>query len=403
MKELTVSNIPDYLISKNIFDEGTELEVIDLFEAKESVEGFVNLIFQATDKKNGRSVVIKQVAPHATRIESNVRMEIDVARLKNEISVLIFWNSLTPDITPEIYLFDEEDNVIAMEDLTHLSLVRFEFIRMKKFENFGKRMGEFFAHNLFCTSKLSLTKYKHKSVENFFHNVAGMTLLGPVFDTNIISTFLRPMNPPLQKIRENFIRNKKIQDKIKFYKYDFENNKECLIHTDLHTSNIMINDEHVKIIDTEFAIFGPIAQDFGRLYGSLITNYLSWYGVHDDDQAKIKDFQEYILSTIEIIYNSFTKEFTEIWNTSIKENYRLKRIDLDEYLHNKLQDILAYTAINASSRLAELALPPDLKRLSVEDRKLPMELILSASEKMLCPDRPFNTIYDFTDMLKNLK
>ena len=53
------------------------------------------------------------------------------------------------------------------------------------------------------------------------------------------------------------------------------NNAQALIHGDLHTGSIFVNQEETRVIDPEFAFFGPMAYDVGVLIGNLIMNYLS--------------------------------------------------------------------------------------------------------------------------------
>ena len=46
-------------------------------------------------------------------------------------------------------------------------------------------------------------------------------------------------------------------------KQSFLTSAQALLHGDLHTGSIFINDKEMKVIDPEFAFFGPIGYDVG--------------------------------------------------------------------------------------------------------------------------------------------
>ncbi len=53
------------------------------------------------------------------------------------------------------------------------------------------------------------------------------------------------------------------------------NNAQALLHGDLHTGSIFVNQDSTKVIDPEFAFYGPMAYDIGALIANLTMNYIS--------------------------------------------------------------------------------------------------------------------------------
>jgi 5-methylthioribose kinase len=45
---------------------------------------------------------------------------------------------------------------------------------------------------------------------------------------------------------------------------------QALIHGDLHTGSIFINENSLKVIDPEFAFYGPMGYDVGNIIANLI-------------------------------------------------------------------------------------------------------------------------------------
>src|SRR5699024_7482608 len=53
----------------------------------------------------------------------------------------------------------------------------------------------------------------------------------------------------------------------------FMNDAQALLHGDLHSGSIFANEQGVKIIDPEFAFYGPMGYDIGNVIGNL---FFSW-------------------------------------------------------------------------------------------------------------------------------
>ncbi|MBU4440034.1 MAG: phosphotransferase [Firmicutes bacterium] len=409
---LTVTGVADYLKEKEIFPADANLTVVDLHAVKESIEGFVNLIYHVYDQ-SGKSVIMKQMLSMPRfRIEDekNNTVEdsnrggwtLDLGRMRSEIATLIFWNSVYPGICPEIYLFDEPGRIIVMEDLMELSLLRFELCRMVKHGHFTNKIGAFFARNLFYSSNLHLTNYKKSEVERFFTNPEYTALVEFLFHENIGVSWERDMIPGTAEKRTELVDNPAIQAEFKRLENKFMEDKECLIHTDLHSSNIMISADDVRIIDGEFAGFGPLAQDFGRLTASLSLNYVSWFGDTDRTAEEKADFHHYLLTTIEDLYSTFQNEFRQLVDTHREESYSLKTLDVEAYLIDQLQNALSYTGVNIMSRLANRGICYDLLRLPEANRLVPCLLGLDISKELMLNHRNYTTIKEYTQLLKNL-
>ncbi|MDO4287707.1 MAG: phosphotransferase [Eubacterium sp.] len=409
---LSASQVADYLKSKGIFKENAVLEVRDLHAVKESIDGFVNLIYHVKDE-NGKSVVLKQIVnlprsraeEEAKYGESEDRGDwtLDIGRMRVEISVLIFWNSIARGICPDIYLFDEAQNVIVMEDLTDLSLLRYDLCRMKKNDLFAERMGRFFARNLFFSSDLHLTSYKRKALLSFFENPEYTALEAFLFERCVIVSNERTMPQATWAFRQQVIGNERVQDRVKALHRKFSESKECLIHTDLHASNIMVNADKVKIIDTEFAGFGPIAQDLGRLMASLCLNFISWIAPdpeHTEGERAV--FRGWVLDNLEALFNYFEEEFRLLVQKYQSESYSIRSLDVDAYLLEHLRDAVSYAALNAASRVSDRGLCHDIARLEPEDRIYPSLLVLKLASDLLEAPNKFKKISDLSDYLRVL-
>ena len=87
---------------------------------------------------------------------------------------------------------------------------------------------------------------------------------------------------------------------------------QALIHSDLHTGSVMVNDTDTRVIDPEFAFFGPMGFDVGAIIENLVLNYLSHFA-HTPDPDERADYQAYLLGMVRDVWNEFARKFDEIW------------------------------------------------------------------------------------------
>ncbi len=86
------------------------------------------------------------------------------------------------------------------------------------------------------------------------------------------------MNPRNKNIvtpgNEDFVRARLYEDEalhgeVAALRNGFMNNAQALIHGDLHSGSIFANEQGIKVIDPEFAFYGPMGYDIGNVIGNL--------------------------------------------------------------------------------------------------------------------------------------
>jgi 5-methylthioribose kinase len=96
-------------------------------------------------------------------------------------------------------------------------------------------------------------------------------------------------------------------------KWAFMNHAETLLHGDLHTGSIMVNEDETFVIDPEFAFYGPMGFDVGALIANLLLAYFSrdWHGRIDGRDPVA--YQEWLLEQMTRIWTGFSAQFLELW------------------------------------------------------------------------------------------
>jgi 5-methylthioribose kinase len=90
----------------------------------------------------------------------------------------------------------------------------------------------------------------------------------------------------------------------------FASRAETLLHGDLHTGSVMVRGDLVRVIDPEFATYGPMGFDVGMLLANFLMAYCSQPG--HGEQA---EHQRWILNETRAIWTAFEAEFSRLWRS----------------------------------------------------------------------------------------
>ena len=97
-------------------------------------------------------------------------------------------------------------------------------------------------------------------------------------------------------------------------KLKFMSQPEALIHGDLHTGSIMVTERETRVIDPEFAFYGPMGFDVGAVIANLLMAYFASAG-HERSPGERRAFEAWLLETIEKVWTEFARKFLELWRT----------------------------------------------------------------------------------------
>ncbi len=289
-----------------IFDTDAELDV------KEVGDGNLNLVFIITNRKNPeQSVVLKQALPYL-RVAGE-SWPLTRERMRYETKALLKHNELAPGLVPEVYDYDFDMSLVIMEDLSDLVIMRKALVARQKLPHFVDHISTFLARTLFFTSDLYLKGMEKKRMMAEFINEELRKLQEDFVYTNpYMESPENNWNPLVDDEVQAVRSDAALKLEIAEMKNAYMNHTEALIHADLHTGSIMVDAERTKVIDPEFAFFGPIAYDVGAVLQNLVLNYLSHYG-HTPDPEERHEYQEYVLDMIRGVWNEFARKFEEIW------------------------------------------------------------------------------------------
>jgi 5-methylthioribose kinase len=95
-------------------------------------------------------------------------------------------------------------------------------------------------------------------------------------------------------------------------KFKFLTVAEALIHGDLHSGSVMVTSGETKVIDPEFAFYGPMGFDVGAVIGNLLLAYFSQTG-HESASGERDEYREWLLALVEKFWTGFSSRFLGLW------------------------------------------------------------------------------------------
>ena len=362
---LDCDEVISYVKEKNLFSENADLTV------KEIGDGNINYIFKVENKIDGKSIVLKQ----ADKLLRSSGRPLDLTRSKIEANILRIENNLAPHFVPEIYFYDEIMCVLAMEDISEYKNLRTELIAGKIFPNFADNISEFLSRTLLLTTDLFMDKFeKKKNVKEFINpelcDISECLVFTEPYDNNKNRNIITTGN---EEFVENMLyKNEDLHFAILKLREKFMNYSQSLIHGDLHSGSIFINEKGIKIIDPEFSFYGPMAYDIGNVIGNL---YFPLYRAKFfmEDSKKKEEFINWLEKCILDIPILFSKKCKLLWEKYSDDKLLKNRKFRDYYIENIVKDSLAYAGTEIIRRTVGDAKVLELTNLETSEKKLELE------------------------------
>lgn len=362
---LDCDEVISYVKEKNLFSENADLTV------KEIGDGNINYIFKVENKIDGKSIVLKQ----ADKLLRSSGRPLDLTRSKIEANILRIENDLAPHFVPEIYFYDEIMCVLAMEDISEYKNLRTDLIAGKIFPNFADNISEFLSRTLLLTTDLFMNKFeKKKNVKEFINpelcDISECLVFTEPYDNNRNRNIITAGNEEF--VENTLYKNEDLHFAILKLREKFMNYSQSLIHGDLHSGSIFINEKGIKIIDPEFSFYGPMAYDIGNVIGNL---YFPLYRAKFfmEDSKKKEEFINWLEKCILDIPILFSEKCKLLWEKYSNDKLLKNKKFRDYYIENIIKDSLAYAGTEIIRRTVGDTKVLELTSLETSEKKLELE------------------------------
>jgi len=249
--------------------------------AREVGDGNLNLVFIITSQ-SGRSCALKQALPYVRLVGESWPLTIQRNALERHAYEI--YSSITPDLVPRVYHADERQALFIMEDLSRLRIVRGALTEGRLFPRLAEDVARFAAETMIRTCDFYLDSGEKKRLVARCVNpelckiTEDLVLTDPFFDAPS-----NQIEPELRPAMEELWQDTRAQDSVARLRHAFVTRAEALLHGDLHSGSVMADREETKIVDAEFAFFGPVAFDIGMFIANLWISAIAHHTTHPEN------------------------------------------------------------------------------------------------------------------------
>lgn len=234
--------------------------------AQEIGDGNLNMVYRVTGRTG--SVIVK-VAPPYLRVFGDA-WPLTQDRIRIESEVLAIHGALATGRVPALLHVDVERAAMVLEDLVDHQVWRVALMAGRHVDGVAEQVGRYCARTLLGTSDLVMEPSRRRELGPRFVNpelcavTEDLVFTAPYLDdpSNRYDETTAPLaaglraDLPMRRAAARLL-------------WEFRTRHEALVHGDLHTGSVMVADHDARIIDPEFAFFGPMAYDVGNLVANL--------------------------------------------------------------------------------------------------------------------------------------
>ncbi|MHC2375794.1 5-methylthioribose kinase [Bradyrhizobium liaoningense] len=232
-------------------------------------DGNLNLVFIV--KGAGGGIAVKQALPYVRLVGES--WPLPLSRAHYEYLALSRQAQLAPGLVPAVLHHNDALALTVMELLEPHIIMRKGLVAGKQYPRFVDDITTFMARTLFFTSDLALSAAEKKEgIAAFAGNHALCKITEDLIFTDPyrIAEQNRWTAPYLDSLAAELRNDMELHVSVSRLKLKFMASPEALLHGDLHTGSIMVTESETRVIDPEFAFYGPMGFDSGAVLANLL-------------------------------------------------------------------------------------------------------------------------------------
>jgi 5-methylthioribose kinase len=229
-------------------------------------------------------------------------------------------------MAPALIDYDPVLYAIVMELLPRHKILRLALIDGERHEQAVRMVADYAARATFHTSVLA------RPFEAVFDRMALYARNLPLTRITVDLVFTEPY---IEHPRNRWT-SPQLDDSVAALRHDvalkraaarlghaFLTRHEALLHGDLHTGSVMVarqdgggaTADDTRVIDPEFALYGPIGFDLGAFVANLLMAYLAQPGLATQPGARANQ-AEWVLTQVGVFWRHFAARFEALWIAS---------------------------------------------------------------------------------------
>ena len=410
-RTLSLDSVVDYL--RSVESVASLLgDNVDDWSVNEIGDGNLNLVF-LVQGPNG-SVIAKQALPYL-----RVRGEgwpLPLSRAFFEYEALTREEKRAEGMTPQVLHFDRDMALTVMEFLSPHIILRKGLVRGIQFPRLANDLGLFLARTLFRGSDFSMNAADKRADVALFAGNDGLCAVTearvftePYFDAELNRWTSPQLDEAVAGIRSDSLLKVAVHE----MKTAFMSKSQSLLHGDLHSGSVMVTEDDTRVIDPEFAFYGPMGFDVGALLGNYLLAYIAQSGQATSDDDRIA-YSNWILKTVEETWTTFENEFRNLWQSERTGELFPSHIFSDDdadateraltnYLKDVLEDSIGFAAAKMMRRVIGAAHVEDLESIADQNRRAECEQrVLSLARSLILNRKELSGISDVVALTREI-
>ena len=377
-------------------------------------DGNLNLVFIVKGGRGG--VAVKQALPYVRLVGES--WPLPLSRAHYEFLALSRQAQLAPGLVPAVLHHNETLALTVMELLEPHIIMRKGLVAGTRYPRFVEDITTFMARTLFSTSDLALlAAEKKEGIAAFAGNHALCKITEDLIFTDPyrIAEQNRWTAPYLDGLAAELRDDMDLHVAISRLKLKFMASPEALLHGDLHTGSIMVTESQTRVIDPEFAFYGPMGFDVGAVLANLLMAYFASAG-HERAAGERVAFEGWVLATVEAVWTEFARKFLELWRAQgIGDAYPVSlfagekgaaRLEAERqaYMQRLFTETVGFAAAKIIRRIFGLAHNIDFELIEdAKTRAISEARAVRLARAMMVETGTFRTIADVTGAARELR
>ena len=342
-------------------------------------DGNINYVFRVTDKNNQRRLIVKQ----ADKLLRSSGRPLDIKRAVREGRALERLNEVVPNYTPKIYAVDEEMAIIIMEDISEYRNLRHVLSERQQLPQLANDLSEFLAVSLLSSTDLVMEASQKQLEQAFYSNVEMREISEDL-------VFTEPYNNQKQRnqiflgnedfVQKHLYEHEALIMEVASLRYHFMNHGQALLHGDLHSGSIFVSQNGLKVIDPEFAFYGPAGYDIGNVVAHLLLAFYHQLAQDSVSLTYLSWLRETIIGTLIETEKKMSDYYEKEVTLSLYRTSRFKQ----EWLKGIICDTYGYTGTEMIRRVVGDTKVVEVTTIEDRERRLDFErAVITLSEKLI--------------------
>jgi 5-methylthioribose kinase len=315
-------------------------------EVQEIGDGNLNLVFRV--RAGALSVIVKQALPYLRVVGEGWPLTLDRARIEAE--AMAVHAELAPGSGPTVLRVDPTAAAVVMEDLREHVVWRTALVGGRHVPGVAEQLGRYCARVLLGTSRLLMPDERRRALLPRFENPELSAITEDlVFSAPYVDAPTNRIDEAGEELAAQLRADPDVRAASARLRWEFRTRTEALLHGDLHSGSVMVRDGDARVIDVEFATFGPMAYDTGNVVANLAFARTAAAARGDGALAALvdQDAADY--------WDALTDEARGLWPAT--EPWR------EQFLDDLRRDTARYAATELVRRLVGLAHVTDIDTL----------------------------------------